>query len=301
MVTASHNPPRDNGYKVYLGDGSQIVPPADARDRRPRSPRSARWPTCPRGDGWEILGDDVVDAYLDTDAGLAGDGPARPAARLHADARRRRHVRRDRCSDAPASPRRTSWSSRRSPTRTSRPSPSPTRRSPGAMDLAIAWPPSARRRPRHRQRPGRRPLRRGRARRPRAGGCCAATRSARCSPPTWSTSGRNGTFACSIVSSSLLGKIAAAAGQPYAETLTGFKWIAGSTASVRLRGGARLLRRPRRREGQGRHHGPAPALRAGRPRRRPRSAPWSTSSTTSRWSTGCTPPTSSRSGWTTCR
>jgi phosphomannomutase len=37
--------------------------------------------------------------------------------------------------------------------------------------------------------------------------------------------GRTGTWATSIVSSSLLGKMAAAAGQPYVETLTGFKWI----------------------------------------------------------------------------
>ncbi len=65
--------------------------------------------------------------------------------------------------------------------------------------------------------------------------------------------GREGVYATSIVSSSLLGKMAAAAGQPYAETLTGFKWIGRvREPRLRLRGGARLLRRPDPREGQGR-------------------------------------------------
>ena len=74
MVTASHNPPRDNGYKVYLGDGSQIVPPADA-EIAARIDAVGALADVPRGDGWTVLGDDIVDAYLDTVAGLAGDGP----------------------------------------------------------------------------------------------------------------------------------------------------------------------------------------------------------------------------------
>jgi phosphomannomutase len=68
MVTASHNPPADNGFKVYLGDGAQIVPPADAEIAAAIDAVAAEGgievadPDDPRV---EVLGADLVLAYLD--------------------------------------------------------------------------------------------------------------------------------------------------------------------------------------------------------------------------------------------
>ena len=63
MVTASHNPPDDNGYKVYLGDGAQLVPPAD---RLIEAAIAAVGPAreVPRSDEWLTLGDDVEADYV---------------------------------------------------------------------------------------------------------------------------------------------------------------------------------------------------------------------------------------------
>jgi len=67
MITASHNPARDNGYKVYLGSGSQIAPPIDtyiARYINDVGPVRL----IPVGDGWVTLDDHVVDSYLEVAA-----------------------------------------------------------------------------------------------------------------------------------------------------------------------------------------------------------------------------------------
>ncbi|WP_219978426.1 phospho-sugar mutase [Microbacterium sp. HD4P20] len=69
MVTASHNPPDDNGYKVYLGgadDGSQIVAPADAEIARhiQAVADAGDISTLPRSLGFEVATEEVVDAYV---------------------------------------------------------------------------------------------------------------------------------------------------------------------------------------------------------------------------------------------
>jgi phosphomannomutase len=76
VVTASHNPPEDNGYKVYLGDGMQIVPPADAEisDRIAAQPAYSE---IPQSDGWTTLDESVVEEYLDRVVSLAQPTDAR--------------------------------------------------------------------------------------------------------------------------------------------------------------------------------------------------------------------------------
>jgi len=75
VVTASHNPPRDNGYKVYLGDGAQIVPPADG-EISARIDAVGPLGSVPRaGDGIARVGDDLVEAYVAGALAQAGEGP----------------------------------------------------------------------------------------------------------------------------------------------------------------------------------------------------------------------------------
>ena len=75
MVTASHNPHDDNGYKVYLGgddQGSQIVAPADAEIAAhiERVAASIAVPDIPRAD-YEIADEAVVAAYVAATATVA--------------------------------------------------------------------------------------------------------------------------------------------------------------------------------------------------------------------------------------
>ncbi|WP_406838633.1 phospho-sugar mutase [Streptomyces sp. AHU1] len=224
-VTASHNPPRDNGYKVYLGDGSQIVPPADAEIAAEIAAVRAL-ADVPRPDsGWETLGEDVLDAYLArTDAVLA-EGSPRTARTVYTAMH---GVGKDVLLAAFA---RAGFPEPVLVAEQAEPDPDfptvafPNPEEPGAMDLAFAA-----------ARAAEPDL--VIANDPDADRCAVAVRDG----ADWRMlrgdevgallaehlvrRGARGVFAESIVSSSLLGRIAEGAGLPYEETLTGFKWIA---------------------------------------------------------------------------
>ncbi|MFI6779709.1 phospho-sugar mutase [Micromonospora sp. NPDC050276] len=242
MVTASHNPPQDNGYKVYLGAelggelgaGAQIVPPADAGIEvaiRSVGPLSR----VPLGEPGQVLGDDLVASYVErATAVIDPDGPRDltvaytplhgvGAAVLTAAFARAGFpvpgVVPDQAEPDPAFP------------TVSFPNPE----EPGAVDRLIALADST-----------------GAdlaiANDPDADRCAVVVRDGR---DGWRMlrgdevgvlladhlmrRGVTGLYATTIVSSSLLRAMCAARGLPYDETLTGFKWI------VRAGGGSAPL------------------------------------------------------------
>ena len=81
MITASHNPAADNGYKLYLSDGAQVIPPVDAEieQRIASLGPLAQIPVAEAGSPLIIRdGDEVAQAYLDAVAGPEARGPAGP-------------------------------------------------------------------------------------------------------------------------------------------------------------------------------------------------------------------------------
>jgi len=76
MVTASHNPAQDNGYKVYLGGtvdgvrylGSQLVSPADSEISAEIAKINI---LAPKKSGWAVLDDAVFNNYVRESAALA--------------------------------------------------------------------------------------------------------------------------------------------------------------------------------------------------------------------------------------
>ena len=78
MITASHNPREDNGYKVYLGRRRPDHPARRRGDRGGRGVGPAAPSEVPLGGPGERLGPEIIDAYLD--AVVPAALPARPVS-----------------------------------------------------------------------------------------------------------------------------------------------------------------------------------------------------------------------------
>jgi phosphomannomutase len=233
MVTASHNPPRDNGYKVYLGGGSQIVPPADA-EIAARIDAVGPIAGVPRPDsGWDLLDEEIVDGYLARTGAVLTQGSPRYVRVVHTAM----HGVGSRTLDSAF--RRAGFPAPVQVPQQAEPDPDfptvsfPNPEEPGAMDLAFA---TARE-----TASASGPVDLVIANDPDADRCAVAV------PDPGAEGGwrmlrgddvgallathlvhkrARGTFATTIVSSSLVSRIALAADLPYEETLTGFKWLA---------------------------------------------------------------------------
>ena len=241
MVTASHNPPQDNGYKVYLGgradtspgSGAQIVPPEDQRiaARIAAAPNAIDVPMA--AGGWHVLDADIVEKYLDAvsalvdpDAPHAIDIVITPLHGVGGETAVRAFSR----AGFPV-PHLVSEQALPDPDFPTVAFPNP--EEPGAMDLALA---SARARGAHlviandpdadrcavavpdsKAKGGWRTLRGD-----EVGALLGEYLLTRNTPPDKASR----TVASSIVSSQLLGRIAQAHGDRHVETLTGFKWLA---------------------------------------------------------------------------
>ena len=235
MVTASHNPPQDNGYKVYLGgsvapggaagDGAQIVPPADLAIEaaiEAVGPLSG----VPLSDGWTTLGEDLLESYLDSVAAV----PRTPHRELSVASTALHGVG---GAVLAAAFRRAGFAEPAAVSEQAVPDPDfptvsfPNPEEPGATDLLLEL-----------------AIRIGAdiaiANDPDADRCAVVC----CPQPAGGgarllrgdevgvlladhlmRSGVRGSYVTTVVSSSMLGAMCAARGLGYAETLTGFKWI----------------------------------------------------------------------------
>ncbi|GHD09884.1 phospho-sugar mutase [Zhihengliuella salsuginis] len=247
MVTASHNPPRDNGYKVYLGGravdgagrGAQIVAPVDAAIAAKISYDGPLARIELARSGWTVLPESIADDYTGAVVALSpateASRPARAATSivltsLHGVGSATMLGVFDRAGFSRVMP----------VIEQAEPDPDfptvafPNPEEPGAMDLALATAervgadlviandPDADRCAAAVNDPGAgwRMLRGD-----EVGALLGAHTASRIA-----ASGNDGAasavFANSIVSSRLLGRIAASCGIEHHETLTGFKWIA---------------------------------------------------------------------------
>jgi phosphomannomutase len=238
MVTASHNPPQDNGYKVYLGaelggpagDGAQIVPPVDAEIEAAIAAVGGL-ADVPLGPAGEVLGDGIVEFYVEGAAAVTDPDTPRElsvaytplhgvGARVLTAAFQHAGFATPSVVPAQAAP------DPEFPT-VSFPNPE----EPGAMDLVIALAQSI-------------GADLALANDPDADRCAVAVPDPQAG---WRMlrgdevgvlladhlmrRGARGLYATTVVSSTLLRAMCAARGLPYDETLTGFKWI------VRAEGG----------------------------------------------------------------